>query len=111
MQMKSFQATQSYINIEVCTGIQIEDNGNKFSSHIVTVESHRLPMVASASHNVFAYCFTSKDCSVHEGSENAVEHDAGRALQKTFQENGAQNTLMVVSSGTAQTYDREGSRT
>ena len=96
------------VNTEVCTGNQIEDNGNRFSSHAVTVDSFkavrkslidvmRLPTVASASHNVFAYRFTSKDGSVHEGSEDDGEHGAGRALLNTFQENGVQNALVVVS--------------
>ena len=92
------------VNTEVCTGNQIEDNSNRFSTHAVTVVSFRavrkslidimrLPTVASASHNVFGYRFPSKDGSLHEGSEDDGEHSAGRALLNSFQENGLQNVL------------------
>ena len=72
------------VNTEVCTGNQIEDNGNRISSHAVTVDSFkavrkslidvmRLPTFASASHNVYAIRFTSMNGSVHEGSEEVSE--------------------------------------
>eukprot|EP00105_Crassostrea_gigas_P021833 XP_011441123.1 PREDICTED: protein IMPACT homolog [Crassostrea gigas] len=96
------------VNIPVCSGNQVEDNGNRFSSHAITVESYRkvresvieilrLPNVVSASHNVLAYRFASKDGTIHEGSDNDGEYGAGRALLSTFDENGIQNALVVVS--------------
>lgn len=96
------------VNIPVCSGNQVEDNGNQFSSHAITVDTYRkvresvieilrLPNVVSASHNVLVYRFTSKDGTIHEGSDDDGEYGAGRALLSTFDENGIQNTLVVVS--------------
>ena len=55
----------------------------------------RMPTVASASHNGFAYRFTSRNGFVHEGSEDDGENGAGRALLNEFQENGVQNAFVV----------------
>ena len=88
------------VNIEVCTGNQIEDNRNRFSSHAVTIDSFkpvkkRMPTVVSTIHNVFANRLTSKDDSVYEGSEDDGDHGAGRALLNTFQENGGGGVAFV----------------
>lgn len=37
-----FKRHSQYINTEACSGIQVEDNGNQFSSHVVTVDSFRV---------------------------------------------------------------------
>uniref|UniRef100_K1QI45 IMPACT-like protein n=1 Tax=Magallana gigas TaxID=29159 RepID=K1QI45_MAGGI len=93
------------VNIPVCSDNQVEDNGNRFSSHAITVDSYRkvresvieilrLPNVVSASHNVIAYRFTSKDGTIHDGSDDGGEYGAGRALLSTFDEHGIQNALV-----------------
>uniref|UniRef100_K1Q9T4 Uncharacterized protein n=1 Tax=Magallana gigas TaxID=29159 RepID=K1Q9T4_MAGGI len=65
----------------------MEDNGNRFASHATTVDSFkkvreslveimRIPTISSASHNVIANCFVSKDGIQHEESDDDGEHGA-----------------------------------
>lgn len=74
------------LSVSACN--QIEDNGNRFTSHATTVDSFkkvreslveimRIPTISSASHNVIAYRFVSKDGIQHKGSDDDGEHGAG----------------------------------
>ena len=93
---------------EIHQGKQIEDNGNRFSSHATKVSSvkqvnqalrdiFKIPKVSSATHNVYAYIFTNAEGVVHEGSDDDVEHDAGRALLQEMKEQNVSNCAVVVS--------------
>ncbi|XP_065943272.1 uncharacterized protein [Magallana gigas] len=96
------------MKLSVSAGNHMEDNGNRFASHATTVDSFkkvrkslveimRIPTISSASHNMIAYRFVSKDGIQHEGSDDDGEHGAGRALLRTMCDNGTQNALVVVS--------------
>ena len=61
------------------------------------VDIMRTDTVASASHNIYAYRFTSQDGSIHEGSDDDGEHGAGRSLLKAMADNEITNALVVVS--------------
>ena len=61
------------------------------------VDIMRTDTVASASHNIYAYRFTSQDGSIHEGSDDDGEHGAGRSLLKAMTDNEITNALVVVS--------------
>ncbi|XP_062606209.1 uncharacterized protein LOC134268022 [Saccostrea cucullata] len=96
------------VKITVNPGKSIEDNGNRFMAHSTQVDSYkqikrslveimRIETVPSASHNVYAYRFTSSDGIIHEGSNDDGEHGAGRLLLKMLAENEVNNVLVVVS--------------
>ena len=53
--------------------------------------------VANASHNIYAYRFTSQDGSIHEGFDDDGEYGAGRSLLKAMIDNEITNALFVVS--------------
>lgn len=100
--------TDDEVSITVNQGKSIEDNGNRFIGHAVPVESlkqvrrsivevMRINNITSASHNIYAYRFTSPDGSTHEGSDDDGEFGAGRALLKTLSDNEVTNTLVMVS--------------
>lgn len=100
--------TDDEVNITVNPGKSVEDNGNRFIGHAVSVESFkqvrksivevmRINTISSASHNIYAYRFTSPDGSTHEGSDDDGEFGAGRALLKTLIDNEVTNALVVVS--------------
>lgn len=100
--------TEDEVNITVNPGKSVEDNGNRFIGHAVSVESFkqvrksivevmRINTISSASHNIYAYRFTSPDGSTHEGSDDDGEFGAGRALLKTLIDNEVTNALVVVS--------------
>lgn len=61
------------------------------------MEVMRINTISSASHNIYAYRFTSPDGSTHEGSDDDGEFGAGRALLKTLIDNEVTNALVVVS--------------
>ena len=93
---------------EIYQGKQIEDNGNRFSSHACSVSSVkqvnqglreilRMPKVSSATHNVYAYIFTNADGVIHEGSDDDGEHGAGRALLQELKDHNVSNCVVVVS--------------
>ncbi|XP_062569456.1 uncharacterized protein LOC134231515 [Saccostrea cucullata] len=100
--------TDDVVNTAVSTGKSIEDNGNRFIAHATQVDSYkqikkslvdimRVETVPSASHNIYAYRFSSSDGVVHEGSNDDGEHGAGRLLLKTLADNEINNALVVVS--------------
>ena len=61
------------------------------------LEIMRLDSIPSASHNVYAYRFTSTDGTTHKGSDDDGEHGAGRSLLNTLRDNEIENSLVVVS--------------
>ncbi|XP_061179339.1 uncharacterized protein LOC133187963 [Saccostrea echinata] len=100
--------TSDAVKITVNPGKSIEDNGNRFMAHSTQVNSYkqikrslveimRIETVPSASHNVYAYRFTSSDGIIHEGSNDDGEHGAGRLLLKLLAENEINNVLVFVS--------------
>lgn len=56
-----------------------------------------LNTISSASHNIFAYRFTSPDGSTYEGSDDDGEFGAGRELLKTLIDNEVTKALIVIS--------------
>ena len=100
--------TSDTVNIDVGVGKAIEDNGNRFVGHSAHVDSYkqikrslveimRIDTLPSASHNIYAYRFTSNDGTQHEGSNDDGEHGAGRSLLKSLADNEINNALVVVS--------------
>ncbi|XP_062599013.1 protein IMPACT-like [Saccostrea cucullata] len=96
------------VKIAISTGKTTEDNGNRFAAHATPVDSYkqvrrslvevmRTDNTTSASHNIYAFRFTSNDGTIHEGSEDDGEHGAGRMLLKTLTDNDINNALVVVS--------------
>ncbi|XP_062621835.1 protein IMPACT homolog [Saccostrea cucullata] len=96
------------VKIAISTGKTTEDNGNRFAAHATPVDSYkqvrrslvevmRTDNTTSASHNIYAFRFTSNDGTIHEGSEDDGEHGAGRMLLKTLADNDINNALVVVS--------------
>lgn len=82
-------------SIPVCSSNQVENYEIRFSSHATTVDFYRtvresnidmlrLPNVVSASHNVFAYRFTSGDGNKHEGSGDDMGRVAHSFWRKQF---------------------------
>ncbi|XP_061185252.1 protein IMPACT homolog [Saccostrea echinata] len=100
--------TSDAVKITVNPGKSIEDKGNLFMAHSTQVDSYKqikrsleeimhVETVPSASHNVYAYRFTSSDGKIHEGSNDDGQHGAGRLLLKLLAENEVNNVLVVVS--------------
>ncbi|XP_048727016.2 protein IMPACT-B-like [Ostrea edulis] len=92
---------------EIHQGKQIEDNGNRFTSHATKVSSvkqvnqvlrdiFRISKVSSATHNIYAYIFTNEDGVMHEGSDDDGEHGAGRALLQKLKDRNVSNCVVVV---------------
>ena len=95
--------TTDEVKTAVHSGKSIEDNGNRFIGHSVAADSFkqarrsmvdimRTDTVASASHNIYAYRFTSQDGSIHESSDDDGEHGA-----EAMTDNEITNALVVVS--------------
>ncbi|XP_061178529.1 protein IMPACT homolog [Saccostrea echinata] len=96
------------VKIAISTGKTTEDNGNRFAAHSTPVDSYkqvrrslvevmRTENTASASHNIYAFRFSTSDGTAHEGSEDDGEHGAGRMLLKALADNDINNALVVVS--------------
>ncbi|XP_061188667.1 protein IMPACT homolog [Saccostrea echinata] len=96
------------VKIAISTRKTTEDNGNRFVAHSTPVDSYkqvrrslvevmRTENTASASHNIYAFRFSTSDGTAHEGSEDDGEHGAGRMLLKALADNDINNALVVVS--------------
>jgi putative IMPACT (imprinted ancient) family translation regulator len=100
--------TSDQVKVSITSGKSIEDNGNRFLAHSTPVDSFktarksileimRLDSTPSASHNIYAYRFTSTDGATDKGSDDDGEHGAGRSLLNTLRDNEIENSLVVVS--------------
>ncbi|XP_061194046.1 protein IMPACT homolog [Saccostrea echinata] len=96
------------VKIAISTGKTTEDNGNRFAARSTPVDSYnqvrrslvevmRTENTASASHNIYAFRFSTSDGTTNEGPEDDGEHGAGRMLLKALADNDINNALVVVS--------------
>jgi hypothetical protein len=70
---------------------------NSIQSTLANFMMQRNDSIPSASHNVYAYRFTSTDGTTHEGSDDDGEHGAWRSLLSTLRDNKIENSIVVVS--------------
>ncbi|XP_048743265.2 protein IMPACT homolog [Ostrea edulis] len=94
------------VNVSISSGKSIKDNRNRFLAHSTSVDSFksvrksllevmRLDSIPSASHNIYAYRFTSND-GITRWSDDDGEHGTGRALLVTQKYNEIEISLVVV---------------